>query len=147
MAIAIEFADPPSDADRDAVFKLLVAYNEKRVASNYEPFAIRLRDTATSEIVGGIWAQFYYDWLFVELLFVPEEERGKDVGSRLISEVEARAREKGCVGVWLDTLSFQAPDFYLKLGYEAFGVLDDYPKGAKRFFMRKLLPRQSVDSN
>jgi GNAT superfamily N-acetyltransferase len=145
MTIAIECADPPSDADRDAIFKSLVAYNEARVPSNYAPFAIRLRNTATGEVVGGLWAQIYYDWLFVELLFVPEEERGKGVGSKLICEVEARAGEKGCVGVWLDTFTFQAPDFYLKLGYEIFGVLDDYPKGAKRFFLRKLLPRPSVD--
>ena len=38
---------------------------------------------------------------------------------------------------WLDT--FQARDFYLGLGYETFGVLDNYPPGQQRTFMRKVL--------
>lgn len=52
---------------------------------------------------------------------------------------EAIAHDKGCVGVWLDTFSFQAPDFYQKLGYSVFGELKDYPPGYSRFFLQKRL--------
>ena len=49
------------------------------------------------------------------------------------------ARERGCIGLWLDTYWFQARSFYEKQGYEVFGALDDYPRGGQRFFLKKSL--------
>jgi GNAT superfamily N-acetyltransferase len=106
--------------------------------------AIMLRDTASGQNLGGLWGQLYYDWLFVELLFVPDHLRGEDFGSHLLAKAEELARQKSCAGIWLDTHSFQAPAFYVKQGYETFGMLDDYPKGEKRFFFRKLLDDVTV---
>jgi GNAT superfamily N-acetyltransferase len=138
MAIKVEIAPRPSEADREVILPLLASYNETVGGpSHYEPFAIWLTDTATGARVGGLWARIYYDWLFVDLLYVPEEARGKDIGSRLISEAEAFARRRGCVGVWLLTYSFQAPGFYRKLGYRAFGLLNHRPGSRKLFFFRK----------
>jgi GNAT superfamily N-acetyltransferase len=140
MTIKIEIVSQPSDADREIVLDLLASYNESAGGpAHYEPFAIRLTDPATGASVGGLWARIYYDWLFVDLLYVPEEARGKDIGSKLISEAEAFASRKGCVGVWLTTYSFQAPGFYRKLGYRAFGTLNHYPRGSKLVFFRKSL--------
>jgi hypothetical protein len=39
--------------------------------------------------------------------------------------------------VWVDTIEFQAPDFYQKLGDEVFGVLPDHPRGRRWFFLHK----------
>jgi hypothetical protein len=38
----------------------------------------------------------------------------------------------------LDTFDFQAKDFYVKHGYEVFGVLEDCPEGHVRYFMKKI---------
>jgi hypothetical protein len=54
-----------------------------------------------------------------------------------MAAAERHACEAGCHAVWLDT--FQARDFYRALGYETFGLLEDYPPGQQRTFMRKLL--------
>ena len=67
-------------------------------------------------------------------LWVDESVRGKDWGTRLMDHAEAYAREHGCHSVTLDTHSFQARPFYEARGYEVFGMLDDFPKGHKRFF-------------
>jgi GNAT superfamily N-acetyltransferase len=138
MPIKMEPADAASDADHEAIFKPLLAYNETHVATDYEPFAIRLRDEA-GDIVGGLFARKFYHWLFVELLFVPTAARGTGLGSAMLKRAELFAREKGCIGIWLDTFSFQAPDFYRKLGFVQFGALDDYPAGSTRFFFQKRL--------
>ena len=45
---------------------------------------------------------------------------------------EDEARDEGCRYVHLDSHSFQAPDFYKKLGYEEFGRLQDSPLGTSR---------------
>jgi hypothetical protein len=50
---------------------------------------------------------------------------------------EDEARALGCVGVWLDTFSFQARGFYERHGYEVFGTLDEFPAPHQRFFLRK----------
>ena len=89
------------------------------------------------QAVGGLWGKTVYDWLFVEWLAVPDEHRGKGLGTALIQEAEGIARANDCVGIWLDTFEFQARGFYEKLGFEVFGVLEDHPVGQCRFFLRK----------
>ena len=39
---------------------------------------------------------------------------------------------------WLDTFSFQAPEFYSKFGYREFARLD-YPPDHQRIFLKKQL--------
>ena len=53
--------------------------------------------------------------------------------------MEQAAKERGCTYAHLDTFSFQARPFYEALGYEVFGILDDYPPGHHKFFMKKAL--------
>lgn len=88
---------------------------------------------------GGLWGRISYDWLFIELLGLPESARGRGLGRRLMHQAEAIAREAGCAGIWLDTYEFQARGFYEKLGYAVFGALEDHPVGQRRFFMMKRL--------
>lgn len=90
--------------------------------------------------VAGIYAVIYlWKILFVDVLFVNEEHRGKDLGSILLRKVEDEAKAIGVKLAHLDTFDFQAKGFYEKQGYEVFGVLDDCPEGHKRFYMKKKL--------
>ncbi len=65
--------------------------------------------------------------------------RGQSYGQRLLALAEEEARKRGAEYAYLDTLSFQAPEFYKKQGYEIFGTLEDFPKGHQRYFMTKAL--------
>jgi len=90
---------------------------------------------------GGLWGRISYDWLFIELLGLPEALRGQGLGRALMQQAEDIAQDAGCAGIWLDTYEFQARGFYEKLGYTLFGTLPDHPAGQKRFFlMKQLLP-------
>jgi GNAT superfamily N-acetyltransferase len=145
IAPRIVVDERPDPDSREAIFRPLLDYNASKVGSPaFAPFAIFLRDSDTDEVIGGLWAHFVYGWLHVELLFVPEEMRGSGIGSLLMHRAEAVASERGCIGVWLDSFSFQAPGFYEKLGYEKFGTLDDFPRGEANHFLRKrLIPKNS----
>ncbi len=131
--------DSPSTADRDAITQALVAFNDQMAGpSGFRPLAILIQDDV-GNTVGGLWGKTAYDWLVVELFVVPEQFRGQNLGSDILSRAEQIARERGCIGVWLDTYEFQALGFYRKLGYELFGTVDDHPRGSRRFFVKKLL--------
>ena len=53
--------------------------------------------------------------------------------------VEGRGRELGCTAALVDTMSFQAPGFYLRRGYREFGVSEGYEGGASRHYFEKAL--------
>ena len=139
MHYDIVATEAPTTADRNAVLALLVAYNDSQAGPHgYKPLALLLRD-AGGATIGGLLGRSVYDWLYVELLGVPEPLRRRGIGAQLMRRAETVAIERGCVGVWVDTYGFQARGFYEKLGYEIFGTIDDHPRGSHRFFFRKRL--------
>lgn len=91
------------------------------------------------KIVAGIYGFCWGETLRVETLWVREDQRGRNYGTRLLQAAEDEGRRRGCKQVFLETHSFQAPDFYKKQGYEVFGVLDDYPAGHSQIFFKKRL--------
>ena len=88
-------------------------------------------------VAGGFWGCTLFQWLHVQLLFIPEPLRGRRIGSALMNLAEAEARKRGCIGSHVSSFSFQAAPFYRKLGYTVFGQLDDYPPGHDLLFLRK----------
>ncbi|ANI55362.1 UNVERIFIED_ORG: GNAT superfamily N-acetyltransferase [Pseudomonas fluorescens] len=139
MTLRIELSQDPTEEQRAAILAPLRAYNiAKAGPSLYEPVALLVRDD-NDAILGGLYGHTFYRWLFIELLAVPEQGRGQGIGSKLMNMVEEFAREKDCVGIWLDTFDFQAPGFYKKLGYTECGEIVDYPLGHKRHFFQKRL--------
>ncbi|MEJ7849231.1 MAG: GNAT family N-acetyltransferase [Pyrinomonadaceae bacterium] len=100
-----------------------------------------LRDES-GVIVGGVHGNYgSFGWMYVDTLWVSERLRGKDYGTRLINLIEDAALKKGCTQAYLNTFSFQAPEFYKKLGYTVFAELEDFPAGHSRVFMRKRLSK------
>ncbi len=72
-------------------------------------------------------------------MWIKEELRGCGYGHRLLTRIEDEARQHGAKNVYLDTFSFQAPDFYKQHGYQVFGELPDFPSGHQRYFLTKQL--------
>lgn len=91
-------------------------------------------------IIAGINSWFYFNQLlYVSVLFVDEQYRDQGLGSELLSKVENEAKALGATLAHLDTFDFQAKDFYLKQGYEIFGVLENCPHGHQRYYLKKKL--------
>lgn len=127
----------PDDAVRDAILAPLISHNESMVGpTERQTVAIVLRNEAGA-IAGGLWGLTGFRWLFVQYLAVPPVMKGQGRGRALMLAAEDEARRLGCVGIWLDTFSFQARGFYEKLGYEVIGRIDDFPPGEARFFLCK----------
>ncbi len=67
------------------------------------------------------------------------EAKGQGVARHVMELAEQEARRLGCIGIWLDTFTFQAPWFYPKLGFVEFARLPNYPAGHERIFLIKRL--------
>ena len=140
IELTISVDEHPTIADLNVIEKALVEHNEsKSEPRNYTPLAIFLRN-AEGQIVGGLRGATVWGWLFVSQLWVTEDLRGQDYGTRLMEAAEHEAKGRGCHAAYVDTFSFLAPDFYRKVGYTIFGELEDFPKGHTRYFLRKEFP-------
>ncbi|MBX2837822.1 MAG: GNAT family N-acetyltransferase [Gammaproteobacteria bacterium] len=97
----------------------------------------------SGELVGGLSASTSYGWLLVKTLFVDSSSRRLGVATRLVLDVENRAREVGCHCAWLDTSNPNAKLFYEKVGYSVFANLTNtsvqVPSNHQRWFMKKSL--------
>jgi GNAT superfamily N-acetyltransferase len=137
--------DEPTAEESGQILKLLLDFNRLHTAHLIErpDVGILLRDPDTFEIIGGLYAADEYNWLLIKYLVVPEAIRGQGFGTRLMAEAERIARERYCVGIFLDTFDFQAKPFYLRLGFQQFGELEGDAGTPRRFFLRKLLSKRA----
>ena len=131
----------PSDSPQPGMFEALYAALDTCSRALIGPARPRLLvipiKNDAGAIAGGLWGYTLFEWLHVQMLFVPEPLRGLGIGSALMAAAEAEARARGCRGAHVDTFSFQAVPFYQKLGFSLFGKLEDCPPGHDRLFFQK----------
>ena len=120
---------------RETVINGLNEYNYKHANRDVQEYTICIYED--DKIIGGAIGSTYWDWLFVKLLWVDKAYRNKGIGNKIMNKVEKIAIKRSCIGIHLDTFSFQAQKFYEKLGYEPFGIINNHPIGHKRIFMKK----------
>ncbi|KGM31097.1 GNAT family N-acetyltransferase [Inquilinus limosus] len=118
----------------------LNAYNDAVTGySDRRPLSVVVRDPDSGEILGGAKGRTSLGLLFVELFWLPERLRGGGLGSRILRMMEEEGRRRGCRAGVLLTISFQAPEFYRRHGWRAFGEIACDPPGTSRVFMTKEL--------
>lgn len=127
--------------ESDLVDNGIVEYNLSKVPFTQEspfiPINKVIKDS-NGDILAGINSVLYcWNCMYIEVLWVKEGFRKEGYGSILLNEIEKIAKEKECKLIHLDTFDFQAKDFYIKHGYEVFGILDDCPSGHKMYYMKK----------
>ena len=133
----------PMEEEAEYIGNMLLEFNlESKPLSQEKPFISidRCIKDENGNIIGGILACLaLWNILSIDTLWVKEEFRHQGVAKQLLSLVEVDAKNRGCHIVYLSTYDFQAKDFYLKNGYEIFGVLEDCPKEHKLYHLCKRL--------
>ncbi|MFA9378773.1 MAG: GNAT family N-acetyltransferase [Lachnotalea sp.] len=131
--------DEIMENDKDDIFKGLLEFNLARIENkNPKDLGIYLEDETGIKIAGLI-GNTHGNWLKVEYLWVSKVLRGQHIGSKILKKAEEIAKERGCKYVFLDTFSFQAPEFYKKYGYQEVFTLEEYPVSGKRHYFTKIL--------
>lgn len=117
----------------------ILSENAAATGFPYSPMPVKLKIVDAGKIIAGLIGFTCWEWLYIETLAVDRTYRKQGLGRQLVLEAERIARERNCHAAWVDTFSFQAPDFYTRLGYTPFGTLADFPTGQKRIFFQKKL--------
>jgi GNAT superfamily N-acetyltransferase len=92
----------------------------------------------TGQVMAGINATLYcWNIMYVDILYVDYSQRGKGYGRLLLDKAESKAKSLGGYMSHLDTFDWQAKEFYERLGYTVFGILENCPRGHNRYYMKK----------
>lgn len=135
-----------AEGDVDLIYSGLTESNSRKVPElrNGRYFEInkKIADESGTVIAGCIAEVNQWNALHIDALWVSEEYQRRGLGSKLLKEVEAVAAENGCTLSHLSTFDFQAKDFYIKHGYEVFGILDNRPEGRCRYYLKKKIIKE-----
>ena len=85
----------------------------------------------SGKVIAGILGGTYWGWCHIDILWVDEKYRKTGIGSKLLKAAEEEAIHRGCHSVHVDTMSWQAQEFYKKHGYRIIGELDNNPMEIK----------------
>ena len=129
----------PSETETDYIREALNQFNCAHVGDDGHTPLNLIEYDADENIIGGLLGGTYWGWMYIDILWVREDHRRQGVGSRLLTEAEKEAMRRGCHHVHVDTMSWQAPAFYQKHGYEVIGVLPDIPLGNQKYLLMKAL--------
>lgn len=105
---------------------------------NRQPLVLSISDP-DGKLVAGLRGSSHWNWLYITHLWVAPTHRKLHLGRHLMARAEDEARQRGCIGGYVDTFSPEALRFYQSLGYVLFGQLDQFPPGHQRYFLWKRL--------
>ncbi|MBI4972984.1 GNAT family N-acetyltransferase [Candidatus Roizmanbacteria bacterium] len=129
----------PNQVEMKALIDGLLSHHaSKGHPRKSKKFSILLKDK-NSCVFGGIIASFLWNGMEINSLWVDEKVRKQGWGKKLMTAVEEEAIKRGCTFAYTNTFSWQAPEFYIKLGYTFYGKLDDFPEGnSLSYYLKKL---------
>ncbi|MDE1187262.1 MAG: GNAT family N-acetyltransferase [Pantoea sp.] len=138
--ISFEVCENPDSEQLFPIEEGLNHFNDSMTGmSDRKPLSVLITSSKTGEVFGGMQGRSSLGLLFIDLFYLPPELRGMGIGTEVLSRFEDEGRKRGCTAAFLYTISFQAPDFYKKHGWEEFGRIDCKPEGTSRIFMKKSL--------
>ena len=138
---SVELVESASHPACQVILDGLRAFNAAHLGRSATPvpLTVFVRDDA-GVVQGGLMGHYLWEWLYVDKFWLSDEARGMGLGRDVMAQAEAWAVALGARWSHLNTLDFQALAFYERHGYAVFGVLEDYPPGGKRYYLRKTLP-------
>lgn len=110
----------------------MIGHDEK-----FDPVAFIAYDQGC--FAGAIVVELFWGALHVKYIYVDDGYRGKGVGARLMEYALKYGCDKACSFAFVETMSFQALDFYRKMGFELEFTRSGYKHGTSFHYLRKLL--------
>lgn len=118
MQYTISYEENPKLEDILILENGIKEYDDKQKKRNNHivSFAFFMRDE-NGKIVGGSQGEIMFGHLFISQLWISELLRRKGYGTNLMRATEKLAHDKECHFIAVNTMEWQALDFYKKLGF------------------------------
>lgn len=91
------------------------------------------------EFVGAIVVQLFWGQLHIKYLFVEEKYRGQGIARQLMAHALDFGKKRGCQFAFVETMNFQAPEFYQKMGFVIEFSREGYAKNTTFHYLKKSL--------
>jgi ribosomal protein S18 acetylase RimI-like enzyme len=139
MAYKISYTSDPKNEDIQILYDGLKEYMiARRDLNPISFFGFFIKDDK-GKVVGGCSGCFLYGCLVVDTLWVAESLRGQGYGTKLMQKAERLGIENDCHFVTVNTMDWEALEFYKKLGFEIEFERKGFDKGSILYFLRKSL--------
>ena len=142
LALNIKISEDEHGCEHFLETELLASLRASLPQGTNSSFVLSARDSE-NVIIGGLIASTSYGWLLIKVVWVDNAFTNLGLGRSLMERAEQKGADIGCHAAWLDTSNPDAMKFYLRLGYEQFGLLSNIasqkPQDHKRWFMQKPL--------
>ncbi|WP_298473449.1 GNAT family N-acetyltransferase [uncultured Psychrobacillus sp.] len=136
LRIIREDTDESKKNVNERLYYFNLAHFPEDLRGRYEEVNLFIKDEK-DQVLGGIMGEVCWNWLEIHVLIMDESLRKNGYGSKLLMEAEEIAKERKCDFIKLDTLSFQALEFYKKHGYEVYGTLPYVGRDFDHYYMKK----------
>ena len=136
----VAVTDNATPAVRRVITAGLSQYNREMAGyCDARNLSVLVLDSDSNRVVGGLLGRTSLGLFFIDLFFLPKPLRGNGIGTQVMEYAETEARERGCSTAVLYTITFQAPGFYERQGYQVLGRIECKPPGYTRLCMIKAL--------
>jgi len=137
LQYVITFDAQPSHADTSILWKGISENAELiRGLKPGRPFAFFIRDE-NNEIRGGCSGYMFYGCVYVDLIWVDTTLRGQGYGFQLMKKAEQLAADNNYNFIAVNTMDFEALNFYKKLGFNVEFERRGFEKNSIMYFLRK----------
>jgi ribosomal protein S18 acetylase RimI-like enzyme len=100
-----------------------------------EPIVFEIKDNGIR--LGVCVCQLFWGNLHIKYLLTLEGHRRRGIARALMKHALTFGRDQGCNFAFVETMSFQAPEFYQKLGFKVELKRDGYAAGTSFYYLRK----------
>lgn len=102
-----------------------------------DPISFEIFDR--TEFVGAIVVQLFWKQLHIKYLFVEKNYRGQGIARQLMNHALEFGIKRGSQFAFVETMSFQAPEFYKKMGFVIEFSRSGYAKNTTFHYLKKSL--------
>lgn len=122
---------------RDAIFQEFSQHAINAVGFDglaTQPVVFEMIDNGLN--MGVCVCQLFWGNLHIKYLLTKEAYRERGVGRTLMDHALRYGKEQGCRFAFVETMNFQAPEFYQKLGFTVELKRDGYAAGTSFYYLR-----------
>jgi len=96
------------------------------------------------QFIGVASVVHFWNTLWIKYVFVNENYRNHGIGQKLVKRALEYANLLKCKFAFAETMSFQAPEFYRKMGFRLEFTRNGFADGTSLHYFKKMLDQRSI---